>query len=120
MTAAATARIWPASSMASPMPQAAFVRGLGGVAGLDADEDAGVVGTPLKVLELDAEAGAVAALLRQLGFDRFALGFGFGAGELVEEAVDAGLRVLQQLAGGDGRGGDVVGRLVARAHLVDA
>ena len=66
---------------------AAAARIVGG-AGLDPHRDVGEVGAALQVLELGAQAGAVAALCAQLGFDRFALGFGFGRGELVEQAVD--------------------------------
>ena len=59
------------------------------------------------------------ALGAQLGCDRIPFGFGFRAGELGEQAVDPRLGVLQFFAGGDGGRGDVVGRLVAGADLVD-
>jgi hypothetical protein len=71
------------------------------------------------VLALGAQAGAVAALLLQLGFDCFPRCFGFRRFELGEEAVDPRVGVLQEVADVDGGGGDVGSGLVAGADLVD-
>ncbi len=71
------------------------------------------------VSETGAQGGGTGALCAELGFDRVALGIGRRRGELGEQPLDLRPRVLQPFADTDRRRGDVLGRLVPRADLVD-
>ena len=107
-------RMWPASSRASPTPQpppessesaatpvsirTETRRGWRAAAGPRAGSAAGRCGGARPAARLPRRPRSASRV---------------GLGELGQQAVDPGPRVAQQFAGADGRGGDVVGRLVA-------